>query len=54
MPVPGGTPHFCAYHSTTDTTSHDIYSNIPDMDDITGCDPFASNSPQGQHGLQPE
>jgi hypothetical protein len=45
---PGGTPYFCAYHSTTDTTSHYIYSNIPDMDDVNGCDPFASFSPQGE------
>jgi hypothetical protein len=50
---PGGTPYFCAYHSTTDTTSHYIYSNIPDMDDITGCDPFASTSPQGNTDCDP-
>jgi PKD domain len=50
---PGGTPYFCAYHSTTETQSHYIYSNIPDMDDITGCDPFASSSPQGNTDCDP-
>jgi hypothetical protein len=50
---PGGTPYFCAYHSTTNTSSHYIYSNIPDMDDITGCDPFASMSPQGNTDCDP-
>ena len=41
---PGGTVVFCAYHSRTSTSGRYIYSNIPDMDDIGGCDPFAFGS----------
>jgi hypothetical protein len=42
-----GKPVFCAYHSMSATSSHYIYSNIPDMDNVPGCDPFASPSPSG-------
>jgi PKD domain len=38
---------FCAYHSRTATASQYIYSNIPDVTEIEGCDPFSSGSPGG-------
>jgi hypothetical protein len=44
---PGGKGVFCAYHSRTATSSQYIYSNIPDMDNITGCDPFVTGSSGG-------
>jgi Divergent InlB B-repeat domain/PKD domain len=40
-------PVFCAYHGRTATSGQYVYSNIPDVSDISGCDPFASTSPGG-------
>jgi PKD domain len=37
-----GKPVFCAYHSQSATSGHYLYSNIPDMDLIEGCDPFST------------
>lgn len=37
-------PAFCAYHSRTATTGHFIYANVPDMDNVDGCDPFVTNT----------
>jgi hypothetical protein len=44
---PGGKQVFCAYHSRTGTSGQYIYSNIPDTDNIAGCDSFVSGSPGG-------
>lgn len=43
----GANPVFCAYHSRTATSSQYVYSNIPDVSDLAGCDSFASTSPGG-------
>lgn len=42
-------PAFCAYHSMTATAGHYIYANVPDLDLVTGCDPFSSPAPQEQN-----
>lgn len=34
---------FCAYHSASATSSSFLYANIPDVNDILGCDPFVSS-----------
>jgi chitodextrinase len=36
---------FCGYHSASTTATLVLYANIPDMDGINGCDPFATVSP---------
>lgn len=38
---------FCAYHSMTATAGHYIYANVPDLDELDGCDPFSTSSPSG-------
>jgi hypothetical protein len=38
---------FCAYHSMTATAGRYIYSNIPDLSLVLGCDPYSSPSPSG-------
>src|SRR3954447_2858424 len=40
----GAHPVFCAYHSRTATTGQYVYSNIPDVSDLEGCDSFTSTS----------
>jgi hypothetical protein len=35
---------FCAYHGMTATASHYLYSNIADLVNVTGCDPFATGA----------
>jgi hypothetical protein len=42
-----GRPVFCAYHSQTATSGRYLYANVPDMDELFGCDPFSSPSPSG-------
>ena len=36
---------FCAYHSASSTSSSFVYSNIPDMSRVFGCDPFVTSCP---------
>jgi PKD repeat protein len=33
---------FCAYHSQTASSPQALYSNIPDLHDVVGCDPFVT------------
>jgi hypothetical protein len=35
---------FCAYHSRTATAGHYIYANVPDLDNVVGCDPFVTGA----------
>jgi hypothetical protein len=37
-----GSEAFCGYHSASTAPSLVLYANIPDMDGIDGCDPFAT------------
>jgi chitodextrinase len=49
--VNSGSPNvkavFCAYHSMTATAGRYIYANVPDLNLVTGCDPYSSPSPSG-------
>jgi PKD repeat protein len=42
VPSPSVNPAFCAYHSRTATAGHYLYANVPDLDNVGGCDPFVT------------